>query len=185
VTGGDVLELRMRRTWRLVVATAVVVAAVIIVLGCWSLALEDRVDVAAALLIVFILLTLGGLIAVPGLVMLGRFARGVPTVRIDDTGIVWGSDRSRDLAIDWPEIAGVTLRTVTNQVVPDRVFVIVPREDAVIARPASPYGRVVAALNRSMYRTPFAISTVVADQPIQPVRARIDSRLGPIHLEAE
>jgi hypothetical protein len=184
VTGGDVLELRMRRSWRLIVATAVVVAATIIVLGCWSLAFEDRVDVPAALLIVFILVTLGGLIVVPGLVMLTRLARGVPTVRIDDRGIVWGDDRSRDLSIDWADVAGVTVRTVTNQVVPDRVLVIRPREGFETATPASRYGRVVAALNRSTHGTPFAISTVIADQPVEGIRDAVASRLGGMPVEA-
>jgi hypothetical protein len=42
--GRDVLELRMRRSWRLVVATAVVVAAVIILLGTDSILAEGRLE---------------------------------------------------------------------------------------------------------------------------------------------
>src|SRR5262249_39591208 len=137
----------------------------------------------AALLIVFILASLGGLIVVPGLVMLTRMARGVPTVRIDDRGIVWGNDRSRDLSIDWADIAGLTVRTVTNQVVPDRVLVIQPREGLAIAAPASRYGRVVAALNRSTHGTPFAISTVIADQPIERIRDAVASQFGGVPVE--
>ncbi len=175
--GTGVLELRMRRSWRLVVATAVVVAAVIIALGTYSIVAEDRLEPAGLLLVGCILATLGGLIVLPGVAMLGRFARGVPTVRIDDLGVVWGSHRARDLSIDWGDVAGVTLRTVTNQVIPDRVFVIRPVDGRPEAAPLTRYGRIVAALNRSMYRTPFAISTVIADQPVERIRLALAARL--------
>jgi len=161
----------------MVIAVSGVATAAVIVLGCVAILAGRGIDLVGLLLVAFIFATLGGLIVVPGAATLVRLARGVPTVRLDPQGIVWGDDRSRDLAIAWPDVAEVRLVVVTNQVVPDRVFVIRARDGVPRPTPATRYGRVVAALNRSQHRTPFAISTMGADQPVERVRAVLASHL--------
>jgi hypothetical protein len=125
-----------------------------------------------------IVATLGGLIVLPGSVLLWRLARGVPTVRLDSIGVVWGADRGRDLTIDWEEIEAVRGRVVQSQGFTDRVFVVT----AVPGRTTQPartlYARAITVVNRGMYGSPFVISTLTADHSWDEIREVLEGRLG-------
>ena len=121
---------------------------------------------------------LGGLIVVPGTAILIRLARGVPDVRLDDQGIVWGGDRSRDLAIDWAAVEDVTTRRQKTEYLTDRLFVIRARSGRDVPSPGTMYGRFMAIGNRLSGGSRFVISTMTTDQPWDRIRATIEAHLG-------
>jgi hypothetical protein len=114
----------------------------------------------------------------PGSVLLWRLARGVPSVRLDSNGIVWGSDRARDLSIDWSEVEAVRGRIVQSQGFTDRVFVVEGAAGRPTSSPRTIYARAITFVNRSMYRSPFAISTMSADRSWDEIREVIAARVG-------
>jgi hypothetical protein len=194
MTAGDrVVELRAPRRWRILVGLAVPAFAVLMVLGSAEImsgAIRSRdgdvldIDVWIRILIVVVIVAvLGGLIVVPGTALLVRTARGVPDVRFDETGVVWGRDRSRDLSIDWADIEAVTARTHETEHLTDRVFVLRPRPGRSGTRAKTLYGRVMGAGNRIMYGSPFTISTIVADHSwdaiLQVLAAHLPNARGP------
>jgi hypothetical protein len=117
------------------------------------------------------------MIVVPGIAILTRLARGVPDVRIDRQGIVWGNDRSRDLTIDWSDVGRVTSRLQKTQYLTDRLFVVQPRAGWTGRPPTTIYGRLMAIANRMTSGSRFAISTLTADHPWDEIRATIESHV--------
>jgi hypothetical protein len=179
VTGpGSVLELRMRRSWRIFIAIVVPAFAALIVFGSAAILSTGRDPIGELLGVVFIVSTIGGLVVVPGAIVLIRLARGTPDVRLDGQGIVWGNDRSRDLAIDWSEVEGVTTQLQKTQYLTDRLFVVQPRAGRTGARPTTTYGRLMAIANRMTSGSRFAISTMAVDRPWDEIRATIEAHLG-------
>ena len=168
----------MRRSWRALVTIAVPAFAVLIVVASGVILAAGRGPLGGILGVAFLAAVLGGLIVVPGTVVLTRLARGVPDVRIDTQGIVWGSDRSRDLAIDWSDVEAVVIGRQKTQYMTDRLFVIRPRAGRTIPRPRTVYGRLMAIANRMTTRSRFAISTMTTDQPWDEIRATIEAHLG-------
>lgn len=172
--GARVVELRARRRWRVLIALAIPAFTALMVLGSAAImsgAIRGREgDVLEIgvwfriLIVVVIVAVLGGLIVVPGTALLVRHARGVPDVRLDDQGVVWGRDRSRDMAIDWRDIERVTAKTQETKYLTERVFVLHPRAGRSGSRAKTLYGRLTGAGNRLMYGGPFVISTVAADR---------------------
>ncbi len=159
-----VVELRARRRWRILIGLAVPAFTVLMVLGSAEILSGDNDPWIRILIVVVLVAVLGGLIVVPGTALLVRHARGVPDVRLDDQGVVWGRDRLRDLSIDWADIERVAAKEHRTEHMTDRVFVLRPRSGR-SGRPAKTiYGRLMGAGNRLMYGSPFAISTVVADR---------------------
>ena len=175
---GPVLELRMRRSWRILVGLAVPAFAILIVVASAAILSAGRGPAGGILGVAFLMATLGGLIVVPGTVILGRLARGVPDVRLDGRGIVWGRDRTRDLAIDWSDIESVSSRVQKTQYLTDRLFVVKPRDGVQPGRPRTTYGSFMALANRMTTSSPYAISTMVADQSWDEIRATIERHLG-------
>jgi hypothetical protein len=175
----SLLEIRTRWRWRVLYAAAVPAFGLLMLVGAGTILVNARpigpFEILVALLIVA---TLGGLIVLPGSVLLWRLARGVPTVRLDSTGIVWGSDRARDLAIDWSQIEAVHGRVVQSQGFADRVFVVAASPDRPTSSPRTIDARAITVVNRSMYRSPFAISTMTADRSWEEIRAVIADRIG-------
>ena len=168
----------MRRSWRLVVTVAVPAFAALIVGASVAILSAGRGPLGGVLGVVFLAAVLGGLIVVPGTLILGRLARGVPDVRLDAQGIVWGRDRSRDLSIDWADIEAVTSRRQKTQYMTDRLFVVRPRAARDVAGPRTGYGRLMAIANRMTTGSRFAVSTLTTDQPWDEIRATIEAHLG-------
>jgi hypothetical protein len=173
------LEIRTRWRWRVLYAAAVPAFGLLMLVGAGTILANARpigpFEILVALLIVA---TLGGLIVLPGSVLLWRLARGVPTVRLDSTGIVWGGDRARDLAIDWSDVDAVHGRVVKSQGFADRVFVVQGASDRPTSSPRTIYARAITFVNRSMYGSPFAISTMTVDRSWEEIRGAIEGRIG-------
>jgi hypothetical protein len=178
-----VVELRARRRWRLLVGLAVPAFALLLVFGSAEILSSDSDPWIRVLIVIGLVAVLGGLIVVPGTTLLVRHARGVPDVRFDDQGVVWGRDRSRDLAIDWADIERVGAKEHRTEHITDRVFVLLPRPGRSGTRAKTLYGRVMGAGNRLMYGSPFTISTIVADRSwdeiLQVLAAHLPNAKGP------
>ena len=173
-----VLELRMRRPWRIFITIAVPAFAALIVVASAEILSTGRGLLGGVLGIALLGFILGGLIVVPGTFILARLARGVPDVRLDERGIVWGNDRSRDLAIDWSDVEGVRSAVQRTQYLTDRLFVVRPRAGRTGRQPRTIYGRFMAVANRMTSGSSFAISTMTADHSWDQIRDVIEAHLG-------
>ena len=161
----------------MLVVIAVPAFAVLIVMATADTLAKARDPLSAIGTIGFFVLVLGGLVVVPGAAMLARLARGVPDVRIDDRGVVWGLDRSRDLSIDWADIDAVVTRRFETRHMTDRLLVLRPKPGRADGSARTAYGRIMGQLARIMYGSPYAISTVAADHSWEEVRAELGARL--------
>lgn len=170
------LEVRLKRGWRFFVAIAVPAFALLMVGASAAVLAKPPVDVVDILSITFFVLGLGGLLVVPGTLLLARQARGIPDVRLDPRGIVWGNDRDREQSVDWVAIAGVTSKTMPGNV-PERAFILRLRSGRSGKRATSAYGRILAITNRMRYGTPWAISTVGSDKSWEEIRRHLGLRL--------
>jgi hypothetical protein len=169
----------MRRAWRIFIAIAVPALAILMVFGSVAILTGRRgPGLGGMLTVAFIVAILGGMIVVPGIAILTRLARGVPDVRIDRQGIIWGNDRSRDLAIDWSDVERVTSRSQKTQYLTDRLFVVQPHAGHTAKPPRTIYGRFMALSNRMTSGSRFAISTLVVDHPWDEIRTTIEAHLG-------
>jgi hypothetical protein len=121
---------------------------------------------------------LGGLIVGPGTAVLIRLALDVPDVRLDRQGIVWGTDRTRDLAIAWLEIETAASKLQATEFLTDRLIVFRPRPGVSVRRPRTIYGRFTALSNRMTSGSPYAISTFFANQPWDVISASVERHLG-------
>ena len=179
-----VLELRIGRLWLIVTAVAVPAFAALIVLATNDVvARNPNPGFDKILTILFFFIVLGGLIVVPGTAVLARHARGVPNVRLDDSGIVWGRDRSRDLSIDWSDVERITTKKVKLGRVTDRAMLVRPREGRSASPATTLYGRILAVGNRLQYDAPLVISTFGADHSTEEVLAFLSERLPPSAFE--
>jgi hypothetical protein len=174
----SVLDIGVRRSWRIAIGVAVPLFAILMVAGIATIVGDGRGSgLGEALAIVFIVATLGGPIVVPGAGALARIVKGVPDARIDDRGIVWGRDRTRDLAIDWTDVDEVMGRVLPTRYITERVFAIMPFPGRTGTPARTPYGRVLALANRLRYGSPFVISMTVADRSWEEVRDVLATRL--------
>ena len=114
---------------------------------------------------------------VPGTAVLLRHARGAPDVRIDERGVVWGNDRTRDLSIDWRDVDRVTIKTVKAQYTTDRALILRPVPGSSGSPARTVYGRVLSTTNRFGYGGRFAISTMVEDHGWEEVRDALAAHL--------
>jgi hypothetical protein len=174
-----VLELRVKRTWFALGAVAVPAFAAVIVLATVDTLAKAPYPLPALLTIGFLVVVLGGLIVVPGTALVSRAARGIPNVRLDERGAVWGSDRSRDLSIDWSDVEAVVSKTSDHGQMTDRVFVLRPKPTHVGPKASSLYGRAMGGLSRAMYGSPYTISTAAEDHSWEDVRRFLGARLPP------
>jgi hypothetical protein len=167
----------MRRRWIRLIAVGTPALAAVGIAGLLSLLAGGGGGLAGRLLAVaFIVVTLGGLVVLPGTTLIVRYLRGIPDVRVDELGLTWGRDRSRDLALDWVDVERVEIRIHNSGLGDDRVFVLTP-----LAGSGSPaggrLGRFTAAVNRLTFGSPFAVSTQFEDCPWTELRDLIAARL--------
>lgn len=168
----------MARRWLAATAVAVPAFAALIVLATNDvLARNPSPGIDKILTILFFFVVLGGLIVVPGTAVLARHARDVPNVLLDETGIVWGRDRSRDLSIDWADVERITTKKVKLGRVTDRAMVVRPRPGRSSRSARTLYGRLLTIGNRLQYDGPLVISTFGADHSTEEILAFIADRL--------
>ncbi len=179
-----VLELRLRWQWRVFIGLFVPGMGFVAVAAFLSVVRRepppDLLGLAAISALSGAILV--GLV-VPTAIFLVRALRGIPDARLDLQGVVWGRDRSRDLSIDWGEIGRVSVKVERTQYVTDRVFVLHPAAGRTGRAARTHFGRVLGRVNRFRYGTPFAISTVTADQPWETVRQVLVARLPEVPIE--
>jgi len=172
----------MRRRWIRLVAIGTPALAAVGIAGLGSLVGGDGSLLGRLIGVAFIVLTLGGLVVLPGTILLARWLRGIPDVRVDELGLIWGRDRSRDLALAWPNIAGVEIRINDSGLGKDRVFVFTPLPGTgSVAR--SRLGRFTAAVNRLMFGSPFAVSTLFENCPWTELRDLVATRLPGVPID--
>lgn len=178
--GPRVLELRVGRLWLGVAAIAVPAFAAVAALATGDiLARNPNLGLEKILTILFIDTVLGGLIVVPGTAVLARHIRGVPNVRLDDRGIVWGRDPARDLSIEWRDVERISTRKVKLGRVTDRAMIVRPRPGWSDSRAKTLYGRILRLGNRWQYEAPLVISTFGADHSVEEILAYLADRLPP------
>jgi hypothetical protein len=172
------IELRLRRVWLAAIALAVPAFGVLAFLATADIvARNPNPGLDKLLTIAFIVGSLGGLIVVPGLAILVRHLRGVPNVRLDDEGIVWGRDRSRDLSIAWGDVDRIVTKKVKLGRVTDRAMIVRARPGRTPSRATTLYGRLLGLGNRWQYEAPLVISTFGADHSAEEILAFLATRL--------
>ena len=112
--------------------------------------------VGTTLILVGIWVVFLGLIIVPTWWFVARLLMGKPALQVDGWGLVWGDDWSRDLAIEWRDVAGVGSRQISSRGYHDTWLLIHPR-DLAIPSHLSPFLRFAAWINRAMYGTPYTV----------------------------
>jgi hypothetical protein len=184
VTPGATLEITLKRRWQVAIAVGVPLFALLLVAGSAALLGGPSPGLVAILGVVFITATLGGLVVVPGVLLLGRYARGIPDVRLDERGIVWGRDRACEQSLDWAAIERVITKRIEGDM-PERAFILRIRPDGSGSRATSVDGRILTSMNRLRYGTTFAISTLGADRSWEDIRAALGAHLPdrPFDLE--
>jgi hypothetical protein len=163
--------------------------AVLLIGATWSIVSEQGWSWGTAFGLAAVWTVFLGLLILPEAWVLLRTWRGVPFLQVDAWGLVWGDDWSRDLAIEWREIASIGSRRVRSNGYSDRWLLILPKQRAI--RPSTrAFDRWAGSISRAMYGTPYVIglSTVRVDpqELLALIRRHYDGEmdLGPIGLEA-
>jgi hypothetical protein len=89
------LEVRLKRRWQVAIAIGVPLFALLLVAGSAAFLSGPSPGLVGVLGVVFIVATLGGLVVVPGVLLLRRYARGIPDLRLDDRRILASMNRLR------------------------------------------------------------------------------------------
>ena len=141
------LEVRLKRRWLVFVALAVPGFAALALAASAQVLSKPPIDVLDILSALFFVVGLGGLLVIPGAALLVRQLRGVPDIRLDRQGVVWGNDRAREQSLDWSAIDRVTSKRIGGNV-PERAFILGIRPGRSGRRAQSLYGRIMAFSNR-------------------------------------
>ena len=177
-------EVRLKRRWRVAIAIGVPLFALLLVAGSAAVLSDGSSGAIAIAAVVFIVATLGGLVVVPGTLLLVRAAQGIPDLLLDDRGIVWGRDRRRDQSLDWDAIESIATKRVGGDM-PERAFIlrVVPGRTGT---PATGVGaRILASMNRLRYGTTWSISTAGADRSWEEIRAALGAHVPAQAFEPE
>ena len=169
---------------RAFVAVSIPAFGALAVLGSASI-LSGRPGIVDFLLVGFIVVVLGGLLVLGGSAVLARELRGIPDVRIDPEGIVWGRDRGRDQSVDWRAIERVITRVVNSGTTSERAFIIRPLPGRADHPAKTRYGRFMAVGNRLRYGTPYVISTYGMDHTWEEIRAALGAHLRETPFDLE
>jgi hypothetical protein len=123
----------------------------------WSIVTTSRAGtLGTALILIGLWVVFMGLLIVPSWWFVLRLVRGKPALQVDAWGLVWGNDWTRDLAIEWQDIAGIGSREIRSRGYNDTSLLIHPR-DLAIPSNLSWFLRLAARVNRAMYGTPYTI----------------------------
>lgn len=131
-------------------------------------------------LMLFAVVPLSGFVVLPAIRGLWRWATGSPNLRIDERGLVWGRNRARDPAIDWTDIAGISMRRVESRryQVRDQALIVDPVPGYRPADRLGPYVRVAAAFNRIAFDNAYVISTMTLSCTFDELVAALNPHLA-------
>jgi hypothetical protein len=99
----------------------------------------------------------GAAVIVPTAWLIQRRVRGIPVFRIDEQGVVMGTDRERDRHIDWADVEDVDVSVRRGGGVTDHVIRFKATGPTSKAHTSWKW-RVVDAASRVLYGSPFAMS---------------------------
>lgn len=144
---------------------------------------EPRVEVGTIRILFLVVPLIAIVLMFIGL--LSCWALGIPIVRIDDRGLVFGRDRRRDPAIDWRDVLRVDVRSSRANSLTWRVFVIraAPGADATKGRRL--WSWLTGTLSRVIYGTPYAISSLGVDWSEAQIREMLQSHLPGVPIVDE
>ena len=177
-------ELRLKRRWRFAIALGVPLFGLLLVAGSAAVLSGTSPDAIAIAAAVFLVATLGGLIVVPGALLMVRAAQGIPDLLLDERGIVWGRDRRRDQSLDWDDVAAVITKRIAGDM-PERAFILRIQPGRSGSRATSAGSRILISMNRLRYGTTWSISTAGADHPWEEIRAALGEHLPAAVFEQE
>jgi hypothetical protein len=177
-------ELRLKRRWRFAIGLGVPLFGLLLIAGSAAVLSGRSSGFVAIAAVVFIVATLGGLIVLPGALLIVRSAQGIPDLLLDERGIVWGRDRRHDQSLDWDDVAAVITKRIGGDM-PERAFIlrIQPGRSGSLATSAG--GRILMSMNRLRYGTTWSISTAGADRPWEEIRAALGEHLPASAFELE
>lgn len=166
------IEIRMKRRWTTFAAAATVGFSVILVVIAVETVTDPAPDVADWLFLIGATVFFTVVLIAPAAWWVLRVLRGIPMVRLDARGIVMGRDVERDLAIGWDEIEAVDARVIKSSGMTDQVIRFHPADPGWLRR--QPWlWRMYGYLNRAMYGSPFAVSTMALDVTPAEILARV------------
>jgi hypothetical protein len=184
VSADTPFEVRLKRRWRLAIAAGVPLFGLLLLAGSAAVLSGPSPGVVAIVVVVFLVATLGGLVVLPGTILMLRAARGIPDLLIDERGIVWGRDRRRDQSLDWDDVAAVITKRIGGDM-PERAFILRIRPGGSGSRAVSRGGRILISMNRLRYGTTWSISTAGADHAWKEIRAALGEHLPAAAFEPE
>jgi len=158
---------------------------VLLIAGTWSIAFDSKAEWwETALIIVVLWVVFLGLLIVPGIWWFNRLWHRIPALQVDAWGVVWGDDWSRDIAIEWRNIAAITSKRFSSGGYSDRLLLLHPRDHPNSAT-LSAANRLVAWGNRKMFGGTFVIQLgtlrIKSEELVALIRQRYS---GPMDLSA-
>ena len=177
-------ELRLKRRWRLAIAGGVPLFGLLLIAGSAAVLNGSSSNLVAVAAVVFLVATLGGLIVLPGALLIVRAVQGIPDLLLDARGIVWGRDRGHDQSIDWDDIDAVITKRIGGDM-PERAFILRIRPGRSGSRATSASSRILLSMNRLRYGTTWSISTAGTDHPWEEIRAALGQHLPTAAFEQE
>jgi hypothetical protein len=129
----------------------------LLVAATWQIVTSNKAGtISTALILLGLWVVFIGLLIVPSWWFVLRLWQGKPALQVDAWGLVWGDDWSRDLAIEWNDIAGIGSRMIGSHYYSDTALLIHPRDLRLPPGLSQPL-RLAARVNRAIYGTPYTI----------------------------
>jgi hypothetical protein len=155
--------------------------AVLLVAATWSIGSTSGVrSLATAVVVLGLWLVFLGLLIVPETWYLIRVWRGIPALQVDAWGLVWGDDWSRDLAIEWRDIASISSRRVQSRGYSDRWLLIHPTDRGIPSGLPAVY-RWGAWVSQRLYGTAYIIGLgtlrIESEQLLALIRRHYDGEI--------
>ncbi len=126
----------------------------------WQVAMDPPTSVGAAMFMAVLAIGVLALAAASVWYAVGA-VRGRPMLRIDGSGIVWGGDWDRDLAVGWQNVRRLRVRTVTSNGITDMQVIPELFDERPVRTGARGFAqRATLGWNRFYYGAPLGVSTV-------------------------
>ena len=177
-------EVRLKRRWRFAIALGVPLFGLLLIAGSAAVLNGSSSNLVAVAAVVFLVATLGGLVVLPGAILIVRSAQGIPDLLLDERGIVWGRDRRYDQSLEWDDIDAVITKRIGGDM-PERAFIVRIRPGRSGSSATSAGSRILLSMNRLRYGTTWSISTAGADHPWEQIRAALGQHLPMAAFELE
>jgi hypothetical protein len=179
----EILRIGPKRRWTAFVALCAPGFTVLLVGACIDIAGRSHLSVPVKILFIAGFVTFFvPVLVVPSWLSLWHVARGIPVVTIDDRGIVWGRDRTRDLTADWSDIDRIRGVPYRSRGYSDRLL-WVETGSVDRTRALGRWKRFQLRLTNWIYGAPLVIPTTILqiefDELVAAIRARYR---GPVDL---